>query len=213
MPKFSEEQKQVALKLLAGAKTAEELAKELKMPYNALQEQLKEMLKLSLISKDGFPTKFSLKPEIVKELGRRQKLEEEDKGRFRIKAIIEMIAIEPELLKKTIDKLIENLKKEPAFTIYSIKTQPVLKQSEDYSTFLDINLSVKNFRYLVYFMYYYGPSSVEVIKPSKIELSAQDFQDGLMDMAEMIQKYTQYIAKLLNREELENLHKRIISEK
>lgn len=214
MAKFSEEQKNISLRLLSGPKAIEELSKELKIPLNALQEKLREMLKLNLIAKqDGFPTKYSLKPEIVEELQRRQKIGEEDKNNIRAKAIIEMIAIEPDLLKKTTEKLIENLKKEPTFTIYDIKTHTVMKQEEDYSTFLDINFSAKDFRAIVRFMYFYGPSSMEIIKPAKIELSAQDFQDGLMDMADMIQAYTQYIAKMMNRQELENLHNKIISGK
>jgi predicted transcriptional regulator len=213
MAKFSEEQKQIALKLVSGAKTAEELTKELKIPYDSLQEKLKEMLKLDLLTKDGFPTKYTLKKEIVEELDRRQKIEEEDKNNLRLKAIIEMQAIEPELLKKANESITEALKKEKNLTIYSIKTNPVLKQEDNYSSFLELNISVKNFRALVQFMYFYGPSSIEIIKPAKIELSAQDLQDGLIDMAEMIQKYTQYITQLLNRQEMEALHKKIVGEK
>ncbi len=213
MQKFSEEQKRIALRLVAGAKTVEELAKELKLPYDTLNDQLKEMLTLKLVTKDGFPTKFSLKPEIVEELERRKKIEETDKNHIRVKAIIELLALEPQLLKKTTDTLIENLKKEQTFTVYAIKTSPVLKDGENYSSFLDLNFSAKDFRSIVRFMYFYGPISVEIIKPAKIELKTQDFQDGLMDMAEMIQAYVQYITKLMNREELENLHHRIITGK
>lgn len=213
MTKFSDSHKQTAFKLLSGAKTVEELAKETGMPYNKLQEQLKEMLKLGLVEKDGFPTKYALKPEITLELQRRQKIEEEDKNKFRLKAITELIAVEPELLKKTTETMIKGLQEDKSFTVYNIKTQPVMKLDEEYSTFIEFNVSAKDFRSLIRFMYYYGPSSVEVIKPEKIEFSAQDFQEGLMDMAQLIQSYTQHIAKLLNRQEMENLHKRIISGK
>jgi len=214
MAKFSEEQKRIAQRLVQGAKSVEELSKELKIPLGELQSKLKEMIKLDLVLKqDGFPTKYALKQEITEELQRRQKIEEEDKNNIRLKAMIEMVALEPELLKKATDTLIANLNKEAKFTIYSIKTQSVMKHEDDYSTYLDINFSVKDFSSIVRFMYFYGPSSVEVIKPAKIDLSAQDFQDGLMDMAELIQTYTQYITKLMNRQELENLHNKIISGK
>lgn len=213
MAKISEEQKQIAFALISGAKTAEELSKELGASFSALQEQLKEMLKEELITRDGFPTKYSLKPEITAELERRKKIEETDKNNIRLHAIIEFVAVESSLLKKAVDTLTDTLKKDKDFTVYDLKTSPVLKQEEEYSTFIDLNVSAKNFQGIVKFMYYYGPSSVEVIKPSKLEISAQDFQDGLMDMAELIQTYTQYIAKMMNREELENLHKRIISPK
>lgn len=213
MAKFSEEQKRIASRLVSSPKTAEELAKELKLPYDQLQDKLKEMMKLELVTKDGFPTKYALKQGIVEELERRQKIGEDDKNHIRIKAIIEMNALEPELLKKATGKILESIQKEKAFTVYNAKTNPVLKQAEDYSTFIELNVSAKNFRSIVQFMYFYGPSSVEVIKPAKLEFSAQDMQDGLMDMAGMIQTYTQYITKLLNRQELEALHQKIVSGK
>jgi hypothetical protein len=214
MAKLTETQKSVALALLTGPRTVEELAKSQKLSLGELQETLKEMVKLDLaIKEEGYPTKYSLKKEIVEELGRRQKIEEEDKNYIRIKAVIEMIAIEPEILKKATDKITESLQNDKSFTVYDLKIHPVLKQEEDYSTFVDLNVTAKDFRSIVKFMYFYGPSSVEIIKPAKIELSAQDFQDGLMDMAEMIQNYTQYIARMMNRQELESLHQRLINGK
>ena len=117
-----------------------------------------------------------------------------------------MQAIEEELLKRQIGKLEETLNKDKNFTLYGIDKALVEKQDEYYSTYFEVNFSVKDFASLIRFMFFYGPSSVEVVKPAKIEFSAQDLQDGLMEAADMVQKYSSAIHKLLNREELEKFN-------
>ncbi len=98
------------------------------------------------------------------------------------------------------------MKKDSNFTLYNLDKAPIEKQGDYYSTYFEINFSVKDFASLIRFMFFYGPSSVEVVKPAKIEFSAQDLQDGLMETADMVQKYSSAIHKLLNREELERFN-------
>jgi len=212
MAKFSDEQKKIALLLLHEPKTAEELNKQLNIPYDKLIMELKGMLKMKVVSKEGFPTKYRLKENIAEEVRRRKKISEEDSFKLRLKVFIEMQAIEEELLKKQMDKLSKAIENDKEFTVYSIEKAEIVKEGEYYSSYLEVNFSVKNFTALVKFMFFYGPSSVEIIKPDKIEFSAQDLQDGLVDMSEMIQKYSAYITRLLNREELEKFHKKLFSE-
>jgi len=209
MSRFSEEQKRIALLLLHEAKTAEDLNKQLSIPYNKLVDELKAMLKLGVIEREGYPTKYRLKKNIASEVQRRKKIAEEDMNKLRLHAFIEMHAIEPELLKKQIAKIKETIQKDKVFTVYSIEEAEVAKEGEYYSTFLDINFSVKDFPALIRFMFFYGPSSMEVIKPDRVELSARDLQEGLVDLADMIQKYSGYITKILNQEELQKFHEQL----
>jgi len=206
MARFSEEQKRIALLLIHGPKTAEELNAQLNIPFNRLTEELKAMMKLAVIEKQGFPTKYCLKKNIAQEVQKRKKIAETDLNNLRIRAFIEMQAIEEELLQKQIENLEETMKKDKNFTLYSLDKAPVEKQGEYYSTYFEINFSVKDFASLIRFMFFYGPSSVEVVKPAKIEFSAQDLQDGLMEAADMVQKYSTAIHRLLNRAELEKFH-------
>ncbi len=101
MARFSEEQKRIALLLIHGPKTSEDLNSQLNIPFNKLSDELKAMLKLGVIEKQGFPTKYSLKKNIASEVQKRKKIAETDLNRLRIRAFIEMQAIEEELLKKT----------------------------------------------------------------------------------------------------------------
>ena len=209
MSRFSEEQKRIALLLLHEPKTVEELNKQLSIPYNKLLGELKGMLKLGVIGKEGYPTKYRLKENIAKEVQRRKKIAEDDFNKLRMRGFIEMQAIEEDLLKKQIEKLKNAMEEEEVFNIYSVENAEIVKDGEYYSTYLDVNFSVKDFPSLVKFMFFYGPSSIEVLKPNRIEFSAQDLQDGLVDIADMIQKYNNYITKIMNKEEIEKFHEQL----
>ncbi|MDD5163348.1 MAG: hypothetical protein PHD95_04025 [Candidatus ainarchaeum sp.] len=209
MPKFTEEQKKIAMLLLHDAKTIEDLNKQLNLPYNKLSEEVKEMLKLGVITKEGFPTKYRLKEKIASEVLRRKKIAEEDNNALRIRAYIEMQAIEEDLLKKSLEKLAEAMQKDQNFTVYSLEKAKVIQESEYYFSYIEVNLSIKDFDSLVRFMYFYGPSSIEVISPDKITFASHDLQDGLVNMSDMINKYSAYIAKRLNKEELEKFQEKL----
>ncbi|MAG22208.1 MAG: hypothetical protein CL943_02800 [Candidatus Diapherotrites archaeon] len=209
MSRFSEEQKRIALLLLHEPKTAEELNKQLSIPYNKLMEELKAMLKLDVIGKEGYPTKYRLKENIAKEVQRRKKIAKDDMNEIRLKAFVEMHAIEEDLLKKQMNNLKEALEKDKVFTVYSVEEADTLKEGEYYSSYLDINFSVKDFSALIKFMFFYGPSSIEVLKPARVEFSAQNLQEGLIDLADMVQKYSRYIAKILDKTELEKFHQQL----
>lgn len=206
MARFSEEQKRIALLLIHGPKTAEDLNGQLNIPFNKLTDELRAMIKLGVIEKQGFPTKYALKKNIAQEVQKRKKIAESDFNKLRIRAFIELQALEEELLKKQLSTIEEALNKDKNFTVYNIDRAEVEKQDEYYSTYLELNFSVKDFASLMRFLFFYGPSSLEVVKPAKIEFSAQDLQDGLMECADMVQKYSNVIHKLLNREELEKFN-------
>lgn len=209
VPKFSDEQKKIALLLLSEPKTEEELHKQLNLPYDKLSVELKEMLKLSLVQKEGYPTKYRLRQDIISELAKRKKIAEDDSFRIKIKAMIELKAIEQTLLKKHLGKIRESLQKERNFTIYSVTEAEIIEEDEMYASFIDVTLTVKDFVTLIAFLFYYGPTSVEIVKPSKIEFSQAEFQDGLVYLSEVFQKYATFIMKNLNKEELDKFYKDI----
>jgi hypothetical protein len=194
------------LLLVHGPRTSEELNSQLNIPFNKLADELKAMLRLGVIEKQGFPTRYALKQNIAEEVQKRKKIAESDFNKLRLRAFIEMQAIEESLLKKQLDKLEESLNQDKNFTLYNIDKMPIEKQDEYYSTYFEVNFSTKDFASLIRFMFFYGPSSMEVVKPAKIEFSAQDLQDGLMEAADMVQKYSSAIHKLLNRDELEKFN-------
>ena len=201
--RFSEQQKKIALLLSSKPKSIEELAKELKANLNELSEDLKLMIKLELVEKlSGFPTKYKLKEHIIQAIQKRKEISEKDAFKLRLKAMIEVHAIEKSLVEKQLNEIIATLEKEQDFTIYDTMKAKIVKEGEYYSSFLDINLSLRDFRALMRLMFLYGPSSIEILKPEKWEIQMDALQDGLILAADVIQGYTDYIAKKMNQAEL-----------
>ncbi|MFH1587317.1 MAG: hypothetical protein ABID38_05650 [Candidatus Diapherotrites archaeon] len=207
MPQYTEDQKKIALVLLHEPKTIEELNKQLNIPYDKIQKEIKDMLKLKVITQGGYPSKYALKEEIATAVRMRKENASEDKFKLRLKIIIEAQAIEDTLLKKKMGEIKGMIEKEKDFRLYDIYFAPLIKQDENYATYLEINLSVKDFRALARLLFFYGPSTIEIISPEKLELTADELQDGLVDMADMIHNYNNYIASKMNLEELENFNK------
>ena len=211
MVSFTDEQKKIALLLLNQPKTEEDLNKQLNIPYDKLTMELKHMLKLNLVTKEGYPTKYRLRQDIIDEVQKRKKIAEQDSFRIRIRGIIEFKAVEENLLKRHMAKIEEAIHKETTFTIYSILKEEIVEEEEMFCSFMEVNLSVKDFPSLIRFLFYYAPSTVEVLKPSKIEFSQFEFQEGLVSLSDIFQKYADYFNKHLTKEELGKFYKEAYS--
>lgn len=210
MEKFSENQKKIAHSLFLGSKTSEELSEKLEIPFPEVSKELKGLLKLNLVTVSGYPSKYFLKKEIQGELMRRKELSADDKNPLRLKIIIEVQALIEESALKSLKQVEDGLKSDKDFIVYDTFFAEPMKQDEKFSSYLEANLSVKDFKSLVKLMYFFGPTSIEVLKPQKMEVSLSDLQDGLNDMAEMIQSYNYYILKLMNKKELEEFQKKLL---
>ncbi|MFH1255790.1 MAG: hypothetical protein V1494_00720 [Candidatus Diapherotrites archaeon] len=205
---FTEEQKKLAAALSKAPKTIEELQAIAGLPFDELNRQLKHMLKLKLLTISGYPQKYALDENISKKLSERKETAERDSFVLRLKAIVEAQAIEETLLAKELAKIEKFLREEKNFTIYDVFHEKIIKEGEHYSAFLEVNLSVRDFRALMHLVFFYGPTSIEIIKPEKMEFSLEELQDGLMDATQMVQNYNEYIIGLLNKKELEEFHKK-----
>ncbi|MBI4043624.1 MAG: hypothetical protein HY393_02345 [Candidatus Diapherotrites archaeon] len=214
MPQLSSVQKRIAAQLVKGPLPALELAQKSKVGQLELADALKPLVKVGLVKVvEGYPVKYQLDEKISAELQRRRHVEEEDANKLRVRVIIEAQAIESELLKKTVAKIRENLESEPHFKVYAFEEAEAVQEGEYYSTYLDANVSVKDFRALMRLMLFYGPTSVEVVKPNKVEFSLDELQEGLVDLTEMIHAYVDYIHGLLGKKELEEFHQRLYGQK
>lgn len=203
---FTDSQKKICTALLSGPKSLELLSEQVGMKHDAAQSELKHLMQLKLVSLQGTPPVYALKEEVVTELKRRKNIESEDDNKFRVRILIEVQGLEENLVQKQVEKIVENLKGEPFFKIYATKVEPVVKVEEKYSTFAEINLSVRDFRSMVRLAFFYGPASIEVVKPAKIDFTLNDFQDGLVDMTEMVHAYSDYIMGLMSRKKVEEFN-------
>jgi hypothetical protein len=207
--KFSDDQKKIALLLLSEPKTEEELQKQLNLSYDKLLVELKGMLKLGLLTKDGYPTRYKLRQDIISELQKRKKIAEDDSFKIKVRAIIELKAVEANLLKKHIEKIKEALSAEKIFTVYGITVADIVEEDEMCSSFIETTITVRDFSALVAFVFYYAPTTIEVMKPSKIEFSQAEFGDGLIFLNELFQKYAQFAMKHLDKEAMDKFNREI----
>lgn len=207
MVRFTEEQKKIAFSLYNSPKGVDDLNQQLGIPFDRLNEGLKLMLKLGLVKVEGYPQKYVLTEEVAKGVKRRKEIAEKDPFELRLKAIIEFKAVETDLLGKNMNEVEEKLRKDKDYVIYDIYKAKAEKVGGHYSAYLELNFSAKDFTSIVKFMYFFGPSSVEVIKPQKVVLSMDDLQDALMEMAEMIQSYNAAMLKSMAKDELDKFAK------
>ncbi len=209
MPKFSDDQKKIALLLLSEPKTEEELQKQLNLSYDKLIVELKGMIKLGLLTKEGYPTKYRLRQDIINELQKRKKIAEDDSFKIKVRAIIELKAVEENLLKKHIEKIKEALGAEKILTVYGISVADIVQDEDMFSSFIEVTVTVRDFSALIAFIFYYAPTSIEIMKPSKIEFSHAEFSDGLVLLTELFQKYAQFAMKHLDKESMDKFYKDI----
>lgn len=213
MQRLSFEQKKIAALLLSSPKTAEELAKQSGVAPALLNDALKDMVKLKVLVLEGYPARYKLAEHIIEGVKRRKEIGEKDPFEIRIKAIIQFNAVEGSFLEKNMADIEKKLRKERHFTVYDVFVAKPTKETGRYTSYLEVNLSAKDFASLVYFMYFYGPTSVEVIKPQKVVIAMDDLQDALLDMAEMIQTYNQAMLKYMAKEELNEFAKSLYAPK
>jgi len=209
MAEFTEIEKKIALVLLEGPMSLSELRERFPGKKDSLQQALNKMIRLNLAEKKG--SSYSLREKIAKELEKRRDILESDFFKLRLKAYIEMQAVNRELLEREIAAVEEAIKKQKDLTLYSLKAEKIAEQEDYFSTFIELDFTVKDFSTLVKFMFFFSPSSIEVIRPPKIEIAAFDLQEGLMDLIDMVEKYNSYIRKEHSKKGLDRFHKRLFS--
>lgn len=205
----SENQKRVAASLRKGPRSAIELQKDTGLSFVVIEKELKAMLKDHLVEREGMTDKYKLDAKITSELSRRKEIETKDPHPWRIKAFIEIQAIEPTVLEKEVAKFTENMKKDRRFTVYDLRQAPVEQKDDYYGTFIEVNFSVQDFTNLVAFCFLFGPSAIEVLKPDQITITASDLQDALVFLSDMAHKYSNAMLSLMNRQELEQFYQNV----
>ena len=196
MVEYTEKQKKIAEELLEEPKTVEELRKELELNAKQLQEELKKMINLGVVKRKE--DKYKLIEFIEQQMGKGPKLE----GDYVIRLVIEASGKQPEAVEKEMDKLEESLKQEPYKILDYERAETQTEELEDEdeeksaSTFIETKVTVPEFTDVLYLVMNYGPSSVEVLEPEKMELTMNELQGALNDLASAVQYYTGLVIQL-----------------
>ena len=206
---FSDLERKVGLALYNGEKTPEELAEELNEDIRDVMDALKKLIKLKIVVKEGYPPKYRLADNIREAVKPR---DFEPVEGIKIYAVIEAQAIDEALAKKALEKLLRNLKKEPGVHVISAEISKIEYDEENglYSGYIEAKLSFEAFEPLMHFMFFYGPSVIEVIGPEKIVLDMGDLHRGLLEAATMINGYVHYITRMMTKKELQEFNRELV---
>ncbi len=200
--RISEIQRKIAVLLLVEPKTIEEINKQLDLGFEAITGEVNNMLKMGLAKKTNeYPTRYVLDDYIISELKKRKDISEKDSYKIKVQMIMDVEGIVKEVVDKHLDNIKILLDKEKDITIYDIKKSDLLDQDNSYFGYIDVTCTVKDFAALIRLVMYYSPSSIEVLAPTKYDVSMYELQDGLIELSQRTQTYIKELQKRLTKEE------------
>ncbi len=200
---MEELQKQIGLLLAKEKLTAEEIAERLNKDIHDVMDALKEMLKMRLIVKEGTPPKYALAPHI------RVALEEEPE-KLLVHGIIEVESVDESLLKRSLEEIVEGLKKD--FNVKKVAVSDIEQDKEtgSYYGHIDVTVDFPNIESLFYFIFFYGPTVIEVLTTENLQIDPGDLQRAALLAAGMVQGYVSLISKLMTRKEIEEFNRDLL---
>jgi len=119
-----------------------------------------------------------------------------DKGYIRCSAIVEMMGAPKDYISKTLRSYIEKLKKNKNVVVIRENYAKPKKQESLYTTFVDLELMVRNASELAFFCFDYMPSSIEIIEPEKFHYDAADFAAFFNDMVARLHRLDAHLKTL-----------------
>ncbi|HPV66028.1 MAG TPA: hypothetical protein PK655_01070 [archaeon] len=169
--------------------------------YEQIVQALKNMLFLKLITKEGFPVKYSLSSEVKDKLTERKRLSENDKNTIKVAVIIESKSNDKLSLRKGMEQILESLKNDKEYLIYDSTLAEIVVHDDLFSTYISATLSCNEINSLFKLIYFYGATSVEVLKPDKLNVTISDLQNTIMIITDMTHGYAQMIHTLKKENE------------
>ena len=206
--KLTNLQKRIGAVLLKGPKTAEEIAEELNEDIRDVLEALKGLILLRLVKKEGNPPQYSLADHI------KEALKTESGAGILIHAVLEVHGVSEEIVKNALEKIKEKLEAEEGFIVRNVAISDIEKDENlnVYYGHIDTTLLFPALEPLVYFLFFYGPTVIEVLTTEKIEVEPGDLQRAVLLAASMIHGYVDYISRKMTKEEIEEFNRRLYRE-
>jgi DNA-binding HxlR family transcriptional regulator len=193
----------IAKSLSKGAKTDEELKKEIPgASYEELLSVIKNMLNLKLIKKEGYPVKYFLSDEILKTLEKRKELSEKDTHPIRVAIMIESKSDSKTALREAMEKIEDSLKKDNNYFVYDSSLAEIVVHDDLFSTYLSAEVSCADLFNLFRLIYFYGVTSIDVLKPEKLHVPVSDLQNSLQTIVDMVHGYADIIYNLKKKNEI-----------
>jgi hypothetical protein len=199
-------QKEIAKAISKEGKDEDELQKSLpNADYDTLVSALKNMLSLKLITKEGYPVKYSLSEGLAQKLFERKQMSENDKNDIRVSILIESKADDKGKLRRAMEDILGKLRIDKTYFLYDSNIADIIVHDDLFSTYISAEVSCATINDLLRLVYFYGVTSIDVIKPTKYNLTMSDLQQSLFTIVDMTHGYAQMIFDL--RTKLANLEK------
>ncbi len=116
-------------------------------------------------------------------------------GWIRSSVMVEAMAIDENSAKSALEKLIESLSKEENIMVYKkefqdaqIVKKPLPNVEEASSVIVEFEMLTLNYDRLLYVVFNYGPSSIEILEPEHIKMDAGEAQGIANSLAAVIHK-------------------------
>lgn len=187
----------IGKQLAIGPKTEDELMAAIPgAKYDEIIKVLKNMLFLKLITKDGYPVKYTLSKEVLAGMQEKKAISENDKNQIKVAILIESKANDKGDLRKAMEQISDSLKKDTAYTIYSLTVAEIVLHEDLFSTYISAELTCPSISALFRLIYFYGATSVEVLKPDKYTVTIGDLQQASHTITELTHGYAQMIYQL-----------------
>ncbi len=116
---------------------------------------------------------------------------------FSIRAIVEVLGFPQQHVDEVMKKVIEKLRKEEGIKIIKENVAVAEKMKQEmFSSFVELELKIKDLAKLNYFCFHYLPSSVEIFSDENVITSRREFTNYLNDMLATVHEYNLIIANL-----------------
>jgi len=106
----------------------------------------------------------------------------EEGKKVRFVTILEVLGKPKEHVEKAIKDYVKDIKENPDYLILKEEYSDVKEQGKMWSVFVELEMVVKDVQEMFGFCFSYMPSSIEVLKPEKMEFSNLDVAGVLNDL-------------------------------
>ena len=110
--------------------------------------------------------------------------------------VIELAGRPPEHIKKALDTLVDAFGKQKGVEIIIKKIHDPKPVEKLFSCFAEIEFICESFSRLLNLIFYFMPSSIEIVEPEKIKLSAADANAIANDISTRLHQYDSIAKKL-----------------
>jgi len=118
----------------------------------------------------------------------------EEEQKIKIKAVVEIAGSPKEHVEETMKKVLEKVKEN--FDVTNEILYDAEKVNEFWSTFVDIEIEMKDMDKLLEFSFDFMPSSIEILEPSKFNINSSEIEDMLNDLLAKLHQYDMIIKNL-----------------